>query len=297
MNRLDTKRRAAIVRALVEGVGIRATCRMTDCSKGTVTKLIAELGPACEAYQDWALAGLSCSTLEVDECWSFVAKKQKRVKDHERGMAIGDAWTFTAICADSKLIPTWLVGPRDASTAAHFLGDLASRMRGRVQVTTDGHPMYLDAMDEAFGGNADYAMLVKVYGQPQEPQRRYSPAECIGTRRAKIQGTPDPSRISTSYVERSNLSLRMGLRRFTRLTNGHSKKWENHCAALAIFFMHYNFARVHQATRVSPAMAAGVTGHLWSVEEIVGLLERAERGEEIGGETRHTPKSSGYRER
>lgn len=287
MNRMDTKRRTAIVAALVEGVGIRATCRLTGASKGAVTKLIADLGPVCEAYQDAAFAGLPCKTLEIDELWSFVGKKQKQVREQERGTGVGDAWTFTAICADTKLIPTWLVGPRDASTADQFLWDLASRMRGRVQVTTDGHPMYLDAMETAFGGGVDYAMLIKLYGAPREGHQRYSPATCLGAKRARIQGDPDRDRISTSFIERSNLTVRMGLRRFTRLTNAHSKKWENHCAALAIFFAYYNLARVHSTVRCSPAMAAEVETRLWTVADIVRLLERTEAGEGPEGETRH----------
>lgn len=281
MNRLTTKDRVAIVSALVEGVGIRATCRMTGCSKGAVTKLIADLGPVCEAYQDATLRNLPCRVLEADEIWSFVHAKARNVPADKRGVfGYGDTWTFTAICADSKLIPSWHVGPRDADSALIFMSDLASRVAGRVQLTTDGHSMYLDAVEHAFGGSADYAMLVKLYGAPQEPEKRYSPAQCIGAHSARVQGSPDPMRVSTSYVERSNLSIRMGLRRFTRLTNGHSKKLENHCAALAIYFMHYNFARLHQAIRVTPAMKAGVTERLWKVADIVRLLEAAEAGQE-----------------
>jgi IS1 family transposase len=273
MNRMDNKQRAAIVAALVEGVGIRSTCRMTGASKGAVTKLIADLGPVCAAYQDQAFHDLPCKVLEVDEIWAFCAAKQKNVPVKHRGeKGWGDTWTFTALCADTKLIPSWLVGDRDEQTATLFLTDLASRLAGRAQITTDGHAMYLGAMESAFGGNTDYAMLVKSYGVSSDAEKRYSPAVCTGCKKARIQGEPDMSRVSTSYVERKNLGIRMGLRRFTRLTNAHSKKLQNHCAALAIYFMYYNFARIHSTIRCSPAMAAGVTPHLWSIEELVNLL-------------------------
>lgn len=281
MNRLTRDTRAAVVSALVEGVGIRATCRMTSCSKGAVTKLIADLGPVCEAYQDAVLRNLPCRVLEVDEIWSFVHAKARNVPPAKRGVfGYGDVWTFTAICADTKLIPTWHVGPRDSDSALVFMSDLARRMAGPVQITTDGHSMYPEAIEAAFGSKADYAMLVKLYGAPQEPEKRYSPAQCIGAYSARVQGSPNPARVSTSYVERSNLSLRMGLRRFTRLTNAYSKKLQNHCAALAIYFMNYNFARLHQTIRVTPAMKAGVTNRLWKVTDIVKLLEAAEVGQE-----------------
>jgi IS1 family transposase len=270
---MDPKRRAAIVAALVEGVGIRSTCRMTGASKGAVTKLIADLGPVCAAYQDQAFHGLSCKVLEIDEIWAFCAAKEKNVPAKHKGQpGWGDTWTFTALCADTKLIPSWLVGPRDEVTATLFLTDLAGRLAGRAQISSDGHAMYPGAIESSFAGNADYAQIVKSYGASPEGERRYSPAVCIGCKKARVQGEPDMSRVSTSYVERSNLGIRMGLRRFTRLTNAFSKKLENHCAALAIYFMHYNFARIHGTIRCSPAMAGGVTPHLWSVEEIVGLL-------------------------
>ncbi|HEY6324284.1 MAG TPA: IS1 family transposase [Thermoanaerobaculia bacterium] len=273
MNRLDAKQRAAIVAALVEGVGIRSTCRMTGASKGAVTKLIAGLGPVCAAYQDQAFHDLPCKTLEIDEILAFCATKQKDVPVQHRGKkGWGDTWTFTALCADTKLIPSWLVGDRDEQTVTLFLSDLANRLAGRAQVTTDGHTMYLGAVESAFGGDADYAMLVKSYGVYPEAEKRYSPADCTGGKKARIQGEPDMSRVSTSYVERTNLGIRLGLSRFTRLANAHSKKLQDRCAALAIYFMYYNFARTHSTIRCSPAMAAGVTPHLWSVEEIVGLL-------------------------
>lgn len=290
MNRLDTKSRSQIVAALVEGVGIRGTCRLTGCSKGAVTKLIADLGPVCEAFLDHACAKLPlCRTLEVDEIWAFILKKQKRIRPDEPGRFgyAGDAYTFTALCADTKLIPTWLVAPRQRETAIAFLADLASRLTDRAQITTDGASIYTDAVDHVLGAAVDYAQLVKLYGAPAEGRRHYSPAQCIGAFRQIINGHPDPERISTSYVERSNLTIRMGLRRFTRLRNGHSKKLENHCAALAIFFAHYNLVRVHQTLKCPPAIAAGLTEKAWRVADLVELLERAEAGEAPLGETRH----------
>jgi IS1 family transposase len=273
MNRMDTKRRAAIIAALVEGVGIRSTCRMTGASKGAVTKLIADLGPVCAAYMDQAFHDLPCKYLEVDEIWAFCYAKQKNVPEEKRGtFGFGDVWTFTAIDAETKLIPSYMVGPRDAGTATEFMQDLAGRLSNRVQITSDGLKVYIGAVLDAFGGDVDYGMLQKIYAAAPGGETRYSPAECIGCKAEAIQGNPDPKRISTSYVERANLSMRMGLRRYTRLTNAHSKKLENHCAALAIFFMHYNFARIHSTIRCSPAMAAGVTPHLWSIAEIVNLL-------------------------
>lgn len=274
MNRMDTKRQTAVVAALVEGVGIRSTCRMTGASKGAVTKLIADLGPVCAKYMDKAFHDLPCKTLELDEIWAFCYAKAKNVPEDKKGtFGYGDVWTFTAIDADTKLIPSFMVGSRDAGTAHEFCQDLASRLSYRPQITTDGLKAYVGALEDAFNGDLDYAQLVKVYGAaPEGSEVRYSPAECKGTQKHAICGNPDPKRISTSYVERANLSMRMGLRRYTRLTNGHSKKLENHCAALAIFFMHYNFARLHQTIRCSPAMAAGVTSHLWSVADIVALL-------------------------
>jgi IS1 family transposase len=270
---MDTKRRAAIIAALVEGVGIRSTCRMTGASKGAVTKLIADLGLVCAAYMDETFRELSCRRLEIDEIWAFCRAKQKNVPADKKGSpGYGDVWCFTAIDATSKLMPSFLVGCRDAGYATEFMQDVAGRLANRVQLTTDGHRMYLSAVEDAFGQKVDFAQLVKIYSASPEGEKRYSPAECIGCERIGITGNPDPKLISTSYIERSNLTIRMGLRRYTRLTNAHSKKLENHCAALAIYFMHYNFARLHSTIRCSPAMAAGVTPHLWSIEEIVKLL-------------------------
>lgn len=278
MNRMDTKRRAAIVAALVEGVGIRSTCRMTGASKGAVIKLITDLGPVCAAYMDESFHNLPCKCLELDEIWAFVHAKKKNVPASKRGVfGYGDVWTFTAIDAATKLIPSYMVGLRDLGTATEFCQDLASRLAGRVQITSDGLNVYVTAILDAFQGDVDYAILQKIYGGgPTDSEHRYSPAVCIGAEKRCVQGNPDPKRVSTSYVERANLSMRMGLRRYTRLTNGHSKKLENHCAALAIYFMHYNFARYHSTIRCSPAMAAGVDAHLWSVEEIVELLPEPE---------------------
>ncbi len=273
MNRMDTKRRAAIVAALVEGVGIRSTCRMTGASKGAVTKLIADLGPVCAAYMDEAFRELPCKCLELDEIWAFCYSKAKNVPEDKKGtFGYGDVWAFTAIDAETKLIPSFLVGSRDGGTATEFCQDLASRLAYRPQITTDGLKVYVGALEDAFNGELDYAMLQKIYASTPGGETRYSPAECTGIQKQVISGNPDAKRISTSYVERANLSIRMGLRRYTRLTNAHSKKLENHCAALAIYFMYYNFARIHQTIRCAPAMAAGVTPHLWSIAEIVNLL-------------------------
>jgi len=276
MNRLDKERQAQIVAALVEGNSIRATARMVDVSRNTVTKLIVDLGTACAEYQDKALRKLPCKRLQVDECWGFCQMKAKNVPEEKRGQfGYGDVWTFTAICADTKLVPSWRIGPRDATTATEFAEDLASRLKHRVQLTTDGHAMYLEAVENAFGCDVDYAMLQKLYGSDPEGQKRYSPAKVIGIRKASIQGDPDPAHVSTSYVERMNLTLRMSLRRYTRLTNGFSRKVENLAHSLAIFLMYYNFVRIHGSLRVTPAMAAGVTSRLWKIEDMLALLDPA----------------------
>jgi IS1 family transposase len=246
---------------------------MTGASKGAVIKLIADLGPICAAHMDEAFRELPCNRLEVDEIWAFCGSKEKNVPAEKKGVfGQGDVWCFTAIDAETKLMPSFLVGTRDAGSATEFMQDLAGRLANRIQLTSDGHRMYLSAVAEGFHGAVDYAQLVKVYGASPEGEKRYSPAECIGCERIGVTGSPDPKLISTSYVERANLSIRMGLRRYTRLTNAHSKKLANHCAALAIYFFHYNFVRLHHTIRCTPAMAAGVTPHLWTVEEIVKLL-------------------------
>ncbi len=278
MNRLTREKKVRIVAALVEGNSVRSTCRMTGTSKGAVLKLLAETGTACREYQDSALRNLPCKRIQCDEIWSFCYSKEKNVPADMRGTpGVGDVWTWTAIDADTKLCAAWLVGKRDAGYATEFIADLRSRLRNRVQLTTDGHSAYLSAVDYSFAQDVDYAMLIKIYGRPAESETRYSPAECIGCESKVITGNPDPKHVSTSYVERQNLTMRMSMRRFTRLTNAFSKKIENHTHALALYFMYYNFGRVHSSLRVTPAMEAGVSDHVWSVEEIVDLVPEPER--------------------
>lgn len=274
MNKLSTKERVQIIAALVEGNSIRATCRMTGAAKGTVLKLLVDLGKACAKYQDEKLRGISCKQIQCDEIWSFCYAKEKNVPEEMKGkLGFGDVWTWTAIDADSKLIVSYLVGDRSAGYARKFIDDLASRLAHRVQLTTDGHKAYLSAVEGAFGADVDYAMLDKIYNAPpREGQARYSPAECCGTRKVKIKGNPDIAKVSTSYVERQNLTMRMSMRRMTRLTNAFSKKIENQAHAVALHFMHYNFCRVHQTLRVTPAMEAKVSDHVWSLEELADLL-------------------------
>lgn len=265
-------KRVAVVRALVEGNSIRSTVRMTGVAKNTIVKLLLELGASCTRYQAETLVNLPCKRLQCDEIWSFVGGKDKNISQEQKDKGLGSVWTWTALDADTKLIASWVVGGRDAGTAYEFMQDVASRLRYRVQLTTDGHKPYLNAVEDAFGADIDYATLTKIYGEDANPEKRYSPAVCLGCKTDVVSGTPDPKHISTSYVERQNLTMRMSMRRFTRLTNAFSKKVENHCAAVALYFMWYNFGRVHQTLRVTPAMEAGVTGHVWSVEEIVALL-------------------------
>lgn len=279
MNNLPIERQTAVIAALVEGNSIRATVRMTGVAKDTVFKLLARIGRACAEYQDKALRNLPCQRIQCDEIWSFCYAKEKNVPKDLRGkFGYGDVWTWTALCADTKLVPSWRVGDRDAWNAQHFMYDLAARLANRVQLTTDGHRVYLEAVGLAFGTDIDYAMLVKLYGsEPKGKESRYSPAQCIGAIPTVINGRPKPDHISTSYVERQNLTMRMQMRRFTRLTNAFSKKLENHQHAVALHFMHYNFCRIHQTLRVTPAMAAGVTDHVWDISEVVGLLNRKEK--------------------
>lgn len=274
MNKLSTKERVQIIAALVEGNSIRATCRMTGAAKGTVLKLLVDLGKACAKYQDETLRGLSCKQIQCDEIWSFCYAKEKNLPEELKGkLGFGDVWTWTALCADSKLIVSYLVGDRSAAYARKFMDDLASRLAHRVQLTTDGHKAYLTAVENAFGAEIDYAMLDKIYNAPpREGQARYSPASCCGTRKIKVKGNPDIAKVSTSYVERQNLTMRMSMRRMTRLTNAFSKKIENQAHAVALHFMHYNFCRVHQTLRVTPAMEAKVSDHVWSLEEIANLI-------------------------
>lgn len=282
MNKLSTEKRTRIVAALVEGNSIRATCRMTGVSKNTVTKLLVDIGTVCAAYQDAVLTDLPCRRIEADEIWAFCHAKQKNVPEDKRGQfGYGDVWTFTAICADTKLVPSWTVGPRDLGTATYFMQDLAGRLRNRIQLTTDGHKMYIDAVEDAFAHEIDFAQLQKIYGADPEPQKRYSPAKCNGTKKRTVVGNPDKDLISTSYVERANLTMRMSMRRFTRLTNAFSKKVENLAHAVALHFMHYNFCRIHRTLRVTPAMEVGVSSTVWEIKDIVRLLERAEETGEI----------------
>ncbi|MSV29395.1 MAG: DDE domain-containing protein [Bryobacterales bacterium] len=276
MNRLNTDERSQIIRCLVDGNSIRATVRITGFSKNTITKFLVEIGAACSKYQDEHFRNLTSRRIQVDEIWSFVGCKNKNVPAEKAGkFGVGSVWTFTAIDADTKLVPCWLVGTRDGGCATEFIQDLAARLRNRIQLTSDGHKMYLEAVEDAFGADIDFAQLVKIYGESAEAvqQKRYSPADCVGCEKHAIMGSPDPKHVSTSYVERQNLTMRMSMRRFTRLTNGFSKKVENHVAALALYFMYYNFVRIHQTLRVTPAMAAGVTDTLWDVADIVALLD------------------------
>lgn len=273
MRKLTNSQQCAVVRALVEGNSIRSTVRMTGVSKNAIAHLLVALGCKCAEYQDHAFRNLTCRRIQVDEIWSFVGCKAKNVLTAQNG-GIGDIWTWVAIDADSKIVPSWLIGDRDGITAQTFIKDLQSRLAHRVQLTSDGHKPYLEAVENAFGSDVDYAMLIKKYGSPSvEDQRKYSPAKCVGCAGHIVTGQPDPDHVSTSYSERQNLTMRMGMRRFTRLTNAFSKKLENHCHSVALHYMYYNFARVHQTLRCAPAMRAGVSNHLWTIEEIVGLLD------------------------
>lgn len=278
MNKMSLERQAQTIKVLCEGNSIRSTARITNTAINTVVKLLRDVGAACLAYQYQNMRNLPCNKLQVDEVWSFVYAKAKNVpEEHNNEFGYGDVWTFTAIDADTKLVPCWKVGTRDADCAYEFLSDLKDRLASRVQLTSDGHKMYLEAVEHAFGREIDYAQLVKMYGQDTESEKRYSPAKCIGAEKHVVQGNPDISKVSTSYVERQNLTMRMCMRRFTRLTNAFSKKLENHTLALALYFMHYNFARSHKSLANpyprTPAMAAGLTDHVWSVEEVIRLNE------------------------
>ena len=267
-------KRVGVVSALVEGNSIRSTCRMTGVAMNTVLKLLAELGTECAAFHNATVRNLRAQRIQCDEIWQFVGAKAKNVSDEQKAHGWGDVWTWTAIDADTKLIVSWFLGARDATSAWWFMRDLVSRLATRVQLTTDGLLAYLTAVEEAFESEIDYAQLVKIYGMPRDGAVRYSPAQMLSTRREVIRGNPDPKHISTSFVERQNLTMRMSMRRFTRLTNGFSKKAENHAHACALHFVHYNFARVHQTLRVTPAMQAGLSDHVWSIEEVIGLLDR-----------------------
>jgi IS1 family transposase len=272
MNKLTQSKRTQIISALVEGNSLRATARMCDVAFNTVLKLLPLIGAACLEYQDKALRNLTSKRIQCDEIWSFVGSKEKNTTPEKKAEGWGDVWTWVAIDPDTKLVPSFMVGSRGAKTAQLFMNDLASRLANRVQLTTDGHRVYLQAVEGSFGSEIDYAMLIKLYGNDSEAETRYSPAECIGTQVVGITGCPDPKHISTSFVERQNLTMRMKMRRFTRLTNAFSKKAENHLWAIALHYMHYNFCRIHKTLRVTPAMEAGITDHVWGLEEIVNLL-------------------------
>ena len=276
MNKLTKEEQVRVVACLVEGNSLRSTVRMTGIHRTTIQKLLVGLGTACSAYQDKTFRNLKCQRIQCDEIWSFCYAKDKNVPEDLKGKhGIGSVWTWVALCPDTKLVPCWFVSSRDASAAYHFMHDLSGRLANRVQLTTDGHKAYLTAVEDAFGSDIDYAMLQKIYGtvQTDNSEIRYSPAQCMGARKTVISGNPDRRHVSTSHTERQNLTMRMQMRRFTRLTNAFSKKIENHEAAIALHYMHYNFARVHQTLRCTPAMEAGIADHVWSLEEIVNLLK------------------------
>lgn len=271
MNKLPLAKQVQVISALVEGNSIRATVRMTGVAKGTVIKLLERVGTACREYQNEVFRDLPCKKIQCDEIWSFCYAKAKNLPKKLRGRkGFGDVWTWTAIDADTKLVPSWMVGNRDAKTAKIFMEDLAMRLSSRVQLTTDGHKPYLEAVENAFGSNIDYGMLVKVYGVPEEADSKYSQPECIGIIKQPVTGNPES--YSTSFVERQNLTMRMSMRRFTRLTNAFSKKIENLEHAVSLHFMYYNFCRIHQTLRVTPAMKAKVTDRLWEIEDILALI-------------------------
>lgn len=281
MNRLNSAHRAQIIRCLCEGNSLRATARLSDCAINTVVKLLLEVGPACSAYQDATVRNLKTTLVQVDEIWSFVGCMQKHATDEKKAIGQGDAWTWTAMDADSKLMITWLVGLRSESDCRDFIDDLADRLTMRIQLSSDGYGAYHPAVRAAFGPNVDYGQIVKVFGQELSEEKRYSPAICTSCKTRAIVGDPIDGLISTSYVERQNLNIRMGCRRFTRLTNAFSKKFEDHCAAFALYAMFYNFCRPHQTLTkqsgdhgrnkvpTTPAMASGLTDHAWTVDELI----------------------------
>lgn len=272
MNRLSLQDRTRIVNALLEGNGIRATARMCDCSPVTVLKLLEDVGTACAMFHDQSVRGLRVRRLQCDEIWCFVGAKAKNVTPEKKQEGWGDTWTWVGIDADTKLVVSYLVGGRDGGWAKEFMQDCASRVVNRVQITTDGHKAYLEAVEDAFGADIDYAQLQKIYGAPSDEEtRRYSPAKCIGCDMKVVSGDPDPKHVSTSFVERQNLTMRMHMRRFTRLTNGHSKKIENHCYAVALHYMFYNYCKIHSTLRVTPAMEAGLSDRVWAIEELCAL--------------------------
>ena len=277
MNQLTPAKRAQVINCLVEGNSIRSTCRLTGVGKNTVARLLVAVGEACSIYQDKAFRQLTCKRIQCDEIWSFVGSKEKNTSKEKKAQGCGDCWVWTALDSETKLIPCWYVGTRGAKAAYHFMHDLAARLAHRVQLTTDGHKAYLDAVETAFGEEIDYAQLVKIYGEGPKTEARYSPAQCMGAKKAVISGAPSWDHVSTSHIERSNLTLRMSNRRFTRLTNAFSKKVENHEHMLALSFCYYNFCRIHQSLRVTPAMAAGVSTRIWELADIVALVGESQQ--------------------
>jgi len=274
MNKLPIEKRTQIVNLLVEGNSLRAISRISGCSINTVTKLLVDVGRACQKFHDETVIHVASKKVQCDEIWSFVYAKQKNVPEEKQGEA-GDVWTWTALDADSKLIVSWFVGNRDAESANLFMQDVATRLSNRVQLTTDGHKAYLQAVENTFGAGIDFAQLVKIYGGNEGTgnERKYSPVECLGAKKVTVSGSPDKKDISTSYVERQNLTMRMHMRRFTRLTNAFSKKIENHSYAIALHFVYYNFAKVHKTLRVTPAMEAGLAKRPMEISEIVKLAD------------------------
>ncbi|MGA9049143.1 MAG: IS1 family transposase [Dehalococcoidia bacterium] len=275
MNQLSSFQRSKVISALVEGNSVRSTCRMTGVAKGTVLKLLVDLGSACERYQFNNLVKLNCKRIECDEIWSYCYSKERNIPEEHKGQfGYGDVWTFVALDADTKLVLSWLVGQREPEYAYQFAKDIKERLSNRVQLTTDGHKMYYEAFDGAFGDDIDYAMLVKIYGNEYDANGKYvGYPKCTGIKVKKIHGNPDMSRVSTSYIERQNLTMRMTMRRFTRQTNGFSKKLDNLKCTLALHYMYYNFARVHKTLGCTPAMAAGVADHVWTLEEIISMMD------------------------
>lgn len=276
MNKLSLESRVQILSMLCEGSSMRSVARVADVSINTVSKLLVDAGSACAAFHADNVKGLKIKRVQCDEIWSFCYKKQSNATRAEQAKGRGDVWTWAALDADSKLIISWMVGSRDAETASLFMQDVKGRLATRVQLTTDGYRPYLDAVEDAFAGDVDYAQLIKMYGQSHEgggAQRRYSPAPFIGTRTQRVSGAPNAHYTSTSFVERQNLTMRMSMRRFTRLTNAFSKKFDNHCHALALYFVWYNFVRTHKAHKLSPAMAAGLTDRLWEMSDVVKLID------------------------
>lgn len=274
---------------------MRAISRVCDVSINTVTKLLVDAGEACARFHNEKVRDVAAERIQVDEIWAFTYCKQANAPKTKSQVQRGDVWTWSAIDADSKLIVTWRVGPRDSETAYDFMSDLKGRLANRVQLTSDGLRAYIEAVGSTFGDDVDFAQLVKIYGQSAEGQRKYSPPVCVGAIKTEINGQPDRDKISTSYVERQNLTMRMSMRRFTRLTNAFSKKFENHCHALALYFVWYNFCRIHKTLKVTPAMAAGVTDSLMSMADIVGLIDAAEdqkRKDKVHGVIRHKPSFS-----